>query len=442
MSKLLEAFNDRMPRRSLSRTGVLPIQGSSVKEKDGIRVCHLLTNFLPRQGGAEYAAHFLAKYLAKAGIESVVQAAWMPDLPVVSNLPYEIHRYRYLPLVSSEFSKRVHLAVERRRRGFDILHAHMAYEPGYWGALHRARTGIPLVVTVHGGDVQVVPEIGYGARLRPGVEPKLRIGLANADVVGCVSQRIRQLVIECGGAPERADVIPNGTEFYEFERVPYENYRERYGIAPDELVAISVGRMHPVKGISYLLDAAVILKSRGLRFRCLIVGADNQVSEAARARDIQDVIVAIPPVPQHTPETAGVLFDTPYAELVNLYRAADVCVVPSYMESFSMAAADAMAIGIPCIVTNTTGIAEWLEDGVSGLVIERSSVDAIVGAVQRLYDDRQQMRDMGAAARKIAETFDWGRVADRYAAHYERLIGQRHAGRREDRRMIDAVDLR
>lgn len=386
-----------------------------------MRICHLATNFLPRQGGAEYAVHYLSKYLGKLGVDSTVHAAWIPNAPEVE-LPYDIHRYRYLPGVAAQRSKLLHLAVERLRSRFDVLHAHMAYEPGYWAALYKRRRDVPVVITVQGGDVQVVPEINYGARLKPGVDEKLRIALQEADVVGCVSERTRGLVLECGGIPERTDVIRNGTEFHEISRIPFDNVRQRLGIGPDEFVMITVGRMHPVKGIPNLLDASVIMKARGIRHRLLIVGADDKVAEAVAERDLQDVVIPVPPVPKFTSDTAAKVFDTPYPELINLYRVADVYVVASYVEAFSLAAMDAMAIGIPCVVTNMTGNAEIIEDGVTGLVIERSSVDAIVRAITSLHEDRERVRRMGDAARKVAERYDWGRIAEEYMAHYERLL--------------------
>jgi glycosyltransferase involved in cell wall biosynthesis len=101
--------------------------------------------------------------------------------------------------------------------------------------------------------------------------------------------------------------------------------------------------------------------------------------------------------------------------------AADVVAIPSLWESFCLAAVEAMALGRPVIATSGHGFSEYLEDGVNGLLVERSNVDALAAAVERLVSDAALRERLGAAAAETAERLDVGVLVERYAAVLPRL---------------------
>ncbi|GAF99028.1 unnamed protein product, partial [marine sediment metagenome] len=88
-------------------------------------------------------------------------------------------------------------------------------------------------------------------------------------------------------------------------------------------------------------------------------------------------------------------------------------------EGMSNAMLEAMASGLPIITTRCEGVDELIAD--NGLVVEDANAEEIAKAVKALADDRQLYKQMSLAARRQAEQFTWGRVAEKYLALYERL---------------------
>jgi glycosyltransferase involved in cell wall biosynthesis len=103
----------------------------------------------------------------------------------------------------------------------------------------------------------------------------------------------------------------------------------------------------------------------------------------------------------------------PYFELLDRYRAADVFVFPSvWNEPFGLPVAEAMACGVPVVATRSGGIVEIVEDGETGLLVERGNAAELAGAIGSLLADDARRVAMGrAAAQRANEVFAWERVA-------------------------------
>jgi glycosyltransferase involved in cell wall biosynthesis len=102
------------------------------------------------------------------------------------------------------------------------------------------------------------------------------------------------------------------------------------------------------------------------------------------------------------------------------YAAAHVFVLPSYNEGMSVATLEAMAAGLPVVVTRTAGTTDLVEEGVNGLTFDWADVDALTDHLRRLASDRALARDMGAACRARAKAFSW----DQAAAFYLHMLCQ------------------
>ncbi len=162
-----------------------------------------------------------------------------------------------------------------------------------------------------------------------------------------------------------------------------------------------VGRIEPRKGTLDLVRAAPAIRAGAPGARVMVVGGDPYGSE-----------------PAYTAAVTGSREVEHYGWVANapgLMRHLDVLVLPSYEEPFGTVLAEAMAVGTPVVATRVGGLAEVVQDGVTGRLVAPGDPEGLAAAVLEVLHDRDRM---GAAARERARRFH----ADRYAEHVERLL--------------------
>jgi len=188
--------------------------------------------------------------------------------------------------------------------------------------------------------------------------------------------------------------------------------RGRLGIEPGEIAVLFVGAFDR-KGLATIVDAVALLEPR-LRDRVKIVaaGSGNRERYVARARDRG---------------IEGRLVFTGYQkDIAPYYRMADIFLFPTLYEPFGMAILEAMASGLPVIVSRCAGASEMLSHGESGLLIDDPrSAREIAAALGGLVADEGTRRSLGQRARLVAEKRDWDTVAREYAALLEPLMDPR-----------------
>jgi glycosyltransferase involved in cell wall biosynthesis len=169
---------------------------------------------------------------------------------------------------------------------------------------------------------------------------------------------------------------------------------------PGPVIAF-VGRIEPRKGPLDLIAAVPAIRAGAPGARVMIVGSDPFDSDPGYVGAVRAAGEV---------EHYGWTVDAPA-----LMRHVDVLVAPSHQEPFGTVLAEAMAVGTPVVATRVGGLAEVVEDGVTGRLVDPGRPDQLAGAVLDVLARRQAM---GAAARRSARRFD----ADAYAARVERLI--------------------
>ncbi len=115
----------------------------------------------------------------------------------------------------------------------------------------------------------------------------------------------------------------------------------------------------------------------------------------------------------------------PNADLPAIYRAASVFVLPSLNEGMSNTVLEAMACGLPVVLTDTGGTSELLEDGRNGYLIEMESAASIAQVLRRYLEQPDLLALHGAESRQRAEARSWRATADAYAMLFEQHFGAR-----------------
>ena len=361
-------------------------------------------------GGAERVLLDLVRNLDSRRWRSVVvvpDVGWLPD--ELTERGIEVVELRERRSFDIAFLSR--LVALARRVGADIVHSHMFGSAVRAGIVARM-CGIPALGTIHGA-VDFQPTERWRA-LKVAI---VRNGLRELVFV---SEPLRQACLSSMGLDESLTcVISNGVDTNQFTPLERSSLRSELGISDDAFVIGSAGRLQPVKGFDILIEAAAILKSAFSGYRFVIIGEGdpNHTRELVALRDRLKL-------------TNDVVFAGYRSDVAGAMRAFDTYALTSRSEGFSLSTIEAMASGIPVVATRCGGPEQILDDGVSGLLVENGSPEAVAQAIDRLRLDSTQRTRLARAAREVVEAHYTVQAQVRaYEELYEQLLSQRSSAK-------------
>ena len=299
----------------------------------------------------------------------------------------------------------------QRERGlaYDLYHSHYWLSGEVVSRLNQ-HVRLPHIASFH-----TLGEAKIRARAEEN-ESKVRIRserdtLHRADRIVAVSEHERGNMIDFYEAPgDRIQVIPCGVDMDVFKPMPRDEARRELGLG-DENVLLYVGRVQPLKGPELLLES-VARMGLNEELKVLIVGGDvTGDEEMTKVRRLAEELGI-----DHLVSFEGTV---PHKRLVHYYNAADLCVVPSFYESFGLVAAEAMACGTPVVATAVGGLPETVKDGLNGSLIRDRNPEALAEKINLLLNDVRLRGLLASRARESVAALDWPTVAGRVAGLYE-----------------------
>jgi hypothetical protein len=262
-----------------------------------------------------------------------------------------------------------------RRHGVRILHANSA-APTQW-LLPVARSArIPLLTHLH------APYVRRG---------RVTLGVHHATLTVGVTEGCLEGLWQDGVPVARTKTIHNGVDPETWGRGDETALRARLGIPPDAVVLTRVGSLIPRKGVDVLLRVFARLRAERPGCHLLVVGEgpDRAALEAlARALGVADAAHFLGWV-----ESSGAV----------LRDATDVAVSPARMEGFGLTVIEAGLAGKPVVATDTTGMREILDPGVTGAIVPIDDEPALLAALRALVDSPETRARWGAALRETVE---------------------------------------
>jgi D-inositol-3-phosphate glycosyltransferase len=323
----------------------------------------------------------------------------------------EMHKlvlYSYLP----DFACNVENFRKLNGLSYDLIFSH------YWlsaqvGQELRVWWGVPHIVMFHTLGA-VKNSLGIGEE-----EPELRVETERELIRDChrviaATEREKEALLHYYGASsEKIAVVPCGVNRELFQPIDRQLARQELGWR-DEKIVLFVGRIDPLKGIDRLLEAVACLPDkRGLRL--MIVGGDGQseseierLHQLARALSIQDLVTFL-----------GLI---KHERMPYFYSAADVCVVPSYYESFGLVALESLACGIPVVTTDVGNLKKIIRPGETGYVVANASPAQLADKMALILS--QPLRDTSSiqSIRASVGDLSWSNTAQAIAKEGHRVI--------------------
>ena len=273
------------------------------------------------------------------------------------------------------------------------------------GPVARA-SRLPYIISLRGSDVPFYNErFRHADRL---LFRRLSAGLwRDARHVVANSRGLRELALRTAPG-RRIEVIPNGVDTAVFRPGP----RRRQG----GLRVLCVARLIRRKGVEHLIAAAARLGDvPGLRVTIVGTGdREGPLRVLAREAGLAGRVTFTGRVP--------------HGDLPDCYRDSDVFVMPSLNEGMSNTALEAMACGLPVLMTDTGGTTELLHDGANGFLIAKRSPEDIAAKLCRYAARPELIAEHGARSRSIAEGMGWDHVAAAYRRLYEQTAARTAPG--------------
>lgn len=268
--------------------------------------------------------------------------------------------------------------------------------------------GIPKVYAIehsvadHGPSW--IPKNGTVNRLRRVIGKRARIKMW-ARLTGrvchrtiCVSEAVRERLVSEWGYPARSTItIRNGVDLHRYSKIENGSsfaLRRELGISEAEPIVLCVARLSEEKGVSVLIEALWSVEKGGLRFHSIIVG-DGPLRTKLEKRAAELGL------------RSRITFMGHQEDVRPYYAAATICVLPSLSEGLPLVLLEAMASGVPCVVTQVGGIEEVVTHGVDGFIVPPRSPDAVSGAIRCLLENEPERARIAAKARmRVEGAFD------------------------------------
>jgi colanic acid/amylovoran biosynthesis glycosyltransferase len=269
------------------------------------------------------------------------------------------------------------------------LHVHLGSQAASVGLFVRRVFGFGYSLTVHGPD-EFYDAFGHA----------LPEKIAAADFIVCISSYTRSQLMNLSPYIHwsKFEVVRLGVGPRLFTPLPHRQSRHAFEI-------LCVGRLTPAKGQHLLLDAVDKLASEGRSVLLRLIGngpdEDSLRDHAARLSHPDSVVFE-----------GAVNQD----RIRSFYANADIFCLPSFAEGLPVVLMEAMAMQIACVSTNITGIPELIRDGVDGLLVSPSDLDALTGALSCLMDDDGLRERLAISGRKrVLEQYELERNVEKLA---------------------------
>jgi len=393
-----------------------------------MKVLHVITALPPRSGGPTTVLKALTKQQAKAGLEvticttNVDHARAILDVP--PNAPIRedgvtswYFSVDFRPLVVSRALWRW---ARQSLQTFDLVHIHGLYRfpPTYCARLARQQA-IPYIIRPHGAlDPYLYTKSSASVVLKRLYERWLDLpNLHNASAIHYTAEDERRLAsfLELRSP---SFVVPNGIDWRPFEHLPERGaFRDAIGVGA-ALLVLFLGRLHHKKGLDILIPAFDQVRRGVTHARLAIVGPANdgygdQVRDWVRARGLEQTVVFVEFV-------TG-------ADVVQAYVDADLFVLPSYTENFGLTVVEAMACGLPVVISRHVNIHHDVAAEGAGLVTE-CDPDEVARAILELLNDPERRCSMGESGRRAAQSrYALPKLVDQLTEEYRHVIEPRKA---------------
>ncbi len=379
-----------------------------------MKILMTMPSFLPHRGGSEIMAYELAKRLVELGHEVVVHTIQKKGTQKYEKIDcIEIYRFkdiRLFPKLSKitlgkipaifSFSAIPSLFKLVKKIRPHIIHSHFIADTGLAAIIVGNLLKIPVITSLLGKDI-FDPIDPVSTKWH---DTLVRVMENSSRVIAC--SKDQKLRAQAMGVSSNIKIIPHGVNIHRFTPKIKEDLKKELDI--EGPLVLSVQRLHPRKGLKYLIDAIPTVLDKIPSVKFVIVGKGPEKAKIERQIKMQKI--------ENNVKLVGFVPDD---ELAQYYASCNLFVLHSLYEAFGIVLLEAMASGKPVVATSVGGIPEVVADKKSGLLVSSKSPKALADAITQILLDPEMAQKMGDYGRTLAESrFDWEKIVNEYLKTY------------------------
>jgi glycosyltransferase involved in cell wall biosynthesis len=278
----------------------------------------------------------------------------------------------------------------------NLVHAHLPVA----GIISRIASRVPIVYTEH----------NLAWSYRPLTRMLNRLTYRHNDAVTAVSSAVAETIADYPGPP--ALVVPNGV-WVANDSEAESLARAELGLSSDDALVVHVGNIRPGKGHDVLIDAAALLRERGIKVTVVSIGVEKRPGDLRR---LQAKVV-------ETGLDGGFRFLGRRLDALRFISAADVYVNPAEFEGLPITILEAMALGRPVVATDAGGVGSLVKDEETGLLVAPGDAAGLATAIERLLVDRSLAAGLAkAGADLVGQRYGLEPMVRTFESVYRRVL--------------------
>jgi D-inositol-3-phosphate glycosyltransferase len=302
---------------------------------------------------------------------------------------------------------------DRNGLQYDLIHSHY-WLSGWLGRCIQRSWDVPHIMMFHTLGA-VKNAIGMGED-----EPELRIWAEKQlakdchRIIAATEGEKEDLIRYCGASPGTISVIPCGVNLDLFQPIDKEVARRQLGLDSDGII-LFVGRIDPLKGIDRLLMAMTYLERRQGARLVIVGGDDDSEAELERLRGLTREL--------HIQDSVTFAGPVGHEELPSYYSAAQVCVIPSYHETFGLVALESLACGTPVVAAAVGGIETVVRQDETGYVVRDNTPLRLADSIAAVLSKPEDGGWSVSSTRASVLRFGWANIAQAVIEEYRQVLG-------------------
>ena len=386
-----------------------------------MKILHVISYFSSEYGGSNKAAFELCQTLVGQGHEVdlyTTNIARNGIMDVPCNVPIVMKRVNVTFFGIQEprrwyFTYNLARALRKNIPDYEIVHIHGIYTfPTAVTAYYCRKAGIPYIIRPHG---TLSPFIRSKSRLLKTIYISLvgKKNLNNASAIHYTTQEEMELASFDLSIKTPGVVVPNGIEYQEYTLLPVRgSFRACHPDIKQKFIFLFISRLCFQKGLDLLVPAYAKVARQREDVHMVIAGPgengyDRKVKQWVLDERIEDRVSLLGMVRGE--------------EKLAIFRDADVFVLPSYMENFGIVVIEAMACGLPVLISNRVSIRNEILDKRAGIVVD-CNVEALADAMLFMSENPSLCKDMGKNGKGLSEEYSWKKASERMVEVYKNIL--------------------